>query len=74
MPVHNTFSYTQTKLHSTKQGEDRSNFKKKKKKFWLYAHVEVNFQKSPQNIIISTVNEERILTLETQYAFSGLIQ
>lgn len=31
--------------------------------------MEVNFQKSPQNIIISTVNEERIPTLETQYAF-----
>ena len=36
--------------------------------------MEVNFQKSPQNIIISTVSEESILTLETQYAFSGLIQ
>ena len=36
--------------------------------------MEVNFQKSPQNVIISTVNEERILTLETQYAFSGLSQ
>ena len=46
----------------------------KKKLLWLYSHMEVNFQKSPQNIIISTVSEERILTLETQYAFSGLIQ
>lgn len=36
--------------------------------------MEVNFQKSPQNIIISTINEERIPILETQYAFSGLIQ
>lgn len=45
-----------------------------KELLWLCSHIEVNFQKSPSNIIISTIIEERILILKKQYAFSGMIQ
>lgn len=38
--------------------------------------MEVNFQKSPPNIILSTITEERIKILKKQQAFrfSGMIQ